>query len=184
MSKLSVFVIAALLAIGAVVGGRYATAGRATAKACPAGYVSEADAREASSLCVTTKHPEKLQELILRQEGLETVRSAPYDQVATGAYANAVDQHQQNLRSSTRVPGTGGAWSQYGHGPLIVNDAKYNSVNGLGLVYNEGRLDDLKYDAANNRLFAAKGTGGVWMSPIERQWSPRSVLFQSWRMPA
>ena len=37
-------------------------------------------------------------------------------------------------------------------------------MNGLGLVDNMGRLDSLAYDAVNKRLFAAKGTGGIWLS--------------------
>src|SRR2546421_1302085 len=151
------------------------------AKSCPAGYITRADeeaaarragAREPSEagggslarLCVSTNHAESAMELIQRQEELETKRSAPYDTVARGAYANAVTQHQQLSKNGPKVAGTGGAWSQYGNGPLIVNDAKYSSVNGLGLVYNEGRLDSLKYDSVHNRLFATKGTGGVWLS--------------------
>jgi hypothetical protein len=128
---------------------------------CPPGY----DSGEASpSLCVNAKHPEPLSELILRQEGLESVRSAPYDHVAPGAYANAVAGRQTLVKSPPSVKGTAGTWSLYGKGPLIVNDPDYNSVNGLGLVYNSGRLDSLEYDAAHNRLFAAEGTGGLWLS--------------------
>jgi hypothetical protein len=129
--------------------------------ACPPGY----DAGEASpSLCVNAKHPEPLSELILRQEGLESVRSAPYDHVAPGAYANAVAGRQALVQSPPGVKGTAGTWSLYGKGPLIVNDPDYNSVNGLGLVYNSGRLDSLEYDGAHDRLFAAEGTGGLWLS--------------------
>jgi hypothetical protein len=171
----------ALVAFSAI-GGRIAHSGKgAAAKSCPAGYINrgdeEAAARRAGSaergeatggsldnLCVSAKHAESAFELIQRQEELETKRSAPYDTVAPGAYANAVNEHQQLSKNGPKVAGTSGAWSQYGNGPLIVNDPKYNSVNGLGLVYNEGRLDSLKYDPVNKRLFATKGTGGVWVS--------------------
>ncbi len=56
------------------------------------------------------------------------------------------------------------AWKPYGNGPLIFNDAKYTTINGLGLGEASGRVDQFAYDAANKRLFAANGTGGVWMS--------------------
>ena len=56
------------------------------------------------------------------------------------------------------------AWKPYGNGPLIFNDAKYTTINGLGLGEASGRVDQFAYDAANKRLFAATGTGGVWMT--------------------
>jgi len=127
---------------------------------CPAGYVREA---EGAGACMRAKHPEQAFENILRQEGLESVRSAPYDHVAPGAYANAVSQ-QQALAKNPKADGTSGTWAPYSKGPLIVNDPAYTSVNGLGFVDNMGRIDDLAYDAAHNRLFAALGTGGIWLS--------------------
>lgn len=56
------------------------------------------------------------------------------------------------------------AWKPYGNGPLIFNDAKYTTINGLGLGEASGRVDQFSYDAVNKRLFAANGTGGVWMT--------------------
>jgi hypothetical protein len=148
---------------------------------CPAGYkpgsaeqvkealsglnhasMGQAEALLAGS-CVSVKHPEKTIEMILRQEGLESVRSAPYDHVAPGAYANALAETATKPKKG-KVKGTQGQWAPYGQGPLIVNGTAYGQVNGLGLVYNQGRIDSLEYDAANGRLFAAFGTGGVWMS--------------------
>lgn len=169
--------LAGLAAAGTVGGAAVRGNGTQTAARCPTGYMSAAalDASERRAglpevergvsdlTCVTAKKPESLLELILRQEGLETVRSAPYDTVAPGAYANAVAQRGNSPKAGA-VKGTSGAWKPYGQGPLIVNDPAYGSVNGLGLVYNSGRIDSLEYDAANNRLFAALGTGGVWLS--------------------
>src|SRR5207237_3065222 len=83
--------------------------------------------------------------------------------VAPGAFANAVSQ-SKTLPKASKSTGTSGTWSIYGKGPLIVNDPRYSRVNGLGLVNNEGRVDSIKYDAANNRMFIAKGSGGIWMS--------------------
>src|SRR5438874_9329579 len=161
--------LVALGAAGAVAHNRGEGAGAAT---CPTGYSlasrekdggEEADAEAASRTCLNAKHPESLIELIRRQEALETVRSAPYDTVAPGAFANAVSQ-SKTLPKASKSTGTSGTWSIYGKGPLIVNDPRYSRVNGLGLVNNEGRVDSIKYDPLNNRMFIAKGTGGIWMS--------------------
>jgi len=173
---------AALLAAFVVAGVRLAHAGREqAAKACPSGYMTQGEIEAAAqragageagelsggsldSVCVSAKHPEKLLELIQRQEEQKTVRSAPYSSVAPGAYANAVNQHQNLGKNGPKVTGTSGVWSQYGNGPLIVNDPRYGSVNGLGLVYNEGRIDNLRYEPVHKRLFATKGTSGIWLS--------------------
>jgi hypothetical protein len=45
-----------------------------------------------------------------------------------------------------------------------MDGADYDSVNGLGLANLMGRIDSLEFDPQNRRLFAAKGTGGIWMS--------------------
>jgi hypothetical protein len=108
---------------------------------------------------------EPAQELILREEELETIRSAPYDHVAPGAFANAVAQREALRKSNdANVPGTSGTWSPIGQGPLILDGAEYGSVNGYGWVHLAGRIDSLKFDEESGRLFASKGTGGVWMS--------------------
>jgi hypothetical protein len=151
--------VVVLLALGVIVTSAYLMAPPSpTAAACPPGYQREEDG---GPECINMKHPEPAQELILRQEGLESVRSAPYDHVAPGAYANALAEREA-VAKEPKVQGTDGAWSLYGKGPLIVNHPDYRSVNGLGLVDNAGRLDSL--ESAEGRLFAAKGTGGVWMS--------------------
>jgi hypothetical protein len=114
--------------------------------------------------CVARKQPEPLIELILRQEGLESARSAPYHRAHPGAYANALAEKNEHVKKHPKTKDTAGTWTALGKGPLVVNDPDYPEVNGLGLVYNMGRLDSLEYDAVNKRLFAAKGTGGLWMS--------------------
>ncbi len=132
--------------------------------ACAPGYVSAAQLGESSAFeCVAANHPESYMELLNRQEQLETTRSAPYSNVHNGAYANALAQGAA-VASKGTTRDTAGTWAPYGHGPLIANDPRYSSVNGLGLVYNEGRTDSIKYDPVNKRLFVAKGTGGIWMS--------------------
>jgi len=111
---------AALLAAFVVAGVRLAHAGREqAAKACPSGYMTQGEIEAAAqragageagelsggsldSVCVSAKHPEKLLELIQRQEEQKTVRSAPYSSVAPGAYANAVNQHQNLGKNGPR----------------------------------------------------------------------------------
>ena len=149
----------------------------ASAAACPTGYdllakreaaeLGGADVNEqllAGNVCINTaKHPESLIELIRRQEGLESVRSAPYDKPAPGAYSAALAASKKAPKSGS-VVGTSGKWESYGKGPLQVDHPDYERVNGLGLVDNMGRLDSLAYDPVGKRLFAAKGTGGIWLS--------------------
>ena len=170
--------LAGLLATGAFALVTLSGAATPKAKACPPGFsllagqeaaearmgaASRAQEAFAETTCVSAKHPEGVLELVLRQEGLESVRSAPYDRVAPGAFANALEERKA-LGKAGKTTGTSGTWSQFGTGPLIVDDPDYDRVNGLGLVDNMGRLDSLEYDAATNRLFAAKGTGGIWLS--------------------
>ncbi|HEV3478615.1 MAG TPA: hypothetical protein VG144_04110 [Gaiellaceae bacterium] len=146
---------------------------------CPAGYKllakEEAAMRQAgvveqeslhkevlaASTCVTTKHPESLLELEIRGRQLNAVRAAPHGKVHPGAFSGALEERAAMPKS---VNGSEGAWRPYGHGPLISDDPAYNSVNGLGLVDLQGRIDSLYYDEASKRLFAAKGTGGIWTS--------------------
>ncbi len=130
--------------------------GAATAASCPPGYKPAA-----ANACVSLKHPESLIELELRGRQFDAVRAAPHAKTHPGAFAGALEQR---AAMPTSVPGSAGTWRPYGHGPLISNGAAYNSVNGLGLVNLMGRIDSLTYDPATKRLFAAKGTGGIWMS--------------------
>jgi hypothetical protein len=151
-------IAAASAAAGALLGG--AGSSKATL-GCPAGYVQEADSGRA---CVAQKHPEKPIELILREAGARSPRSAPYYGVNPDAYANALAQWQALVANKPQVKGVAGTWKLVGHGPLKADGADYTNVNGLGLHDLSARLDSLAYDAAHDRLFAAEGTGGIWMS--------------------
>jgi hypothetical protein len=157
-------VLSALLTLVAAHAAGVGSSNNVTTATCAPGYVSATELSEGAPFeCVAMKHPESYMELINRQEQLETTRSAPYNNVHNGAYANALAQGAA-VAQQGKTKDTNGVWAPYGHGPLIVNDPRYTSVNGLGLVYNEGRADSIKYDAVNKRLFVAKGTGGIWMS--------------------
>lgn len=132
---------------------------RATLVPCPPGYKPLGE----PGLCIARKHPEPLLEIELRQREWLTVRSAPFQQVTPGALANA-QAEQQKVKKGPKVRGTAGTWEAHGTGPLISDHPDYGSVNDLGLVNLMGRIDSMFYDAANNRLFAAAGTGGIWLS--------------------
>jgi hypothetical protein len=168
-----------LLAVAvALVAGTGLKSSSAHTATCPDGFkrvakeetaMRQAGAREqetlkeavAASACVSLKHPESFIELEIRGRQFDAVRAAPNARPNAAAFASALDQRAAMPAS---VVGSEGTARPLGHGPLINNDPAYNSVNGLGLVNVMGRIDSLAYDPSGRRLFAAKGTGGVWMS--------------------
>ena len=83
-----------------------------------------------------------------------------------GHMAKAVAQREAMIASGaqSKVANAEFAWKPYGNGPLIFNDAKYTTINGLGLGEASGRVDQIAFDPVARRIFAATGTGGVWMS--------------------
>jgi len=147
-----------IAAVAIAVGSAGVMRPTAAAAPCPPGYELERHAT-----CVSLKHPESLLELELRGRQIDAVRAAPHGKAHPGAFSSALDQR---AAMPTSVPGSEGTWRPYGHGPLISNDPAYNSVNSLGLVHLQGRIDSLAYDPATKRLFAAKGTGGVWLTEL------------------
>jgi hypothetical protein len=111
--------------------------------------------------CVPRKRPESMSELATMAAERAIPRMAPLAQgYETGAFASAVRARSAMRAGSVR--GTSGTGKQYGQGPLIVNDKRFDEVNGLGLVENSGRVDSYAWDPEANRLFAAVGTGGIW----------------------
>ena len=134
----------------------------------------DTDLRRASrDGCVPMTGPEPFAELALRDAEASAVRSAPFGSVAPGAVRAGVEQRQAMLAQAAAVPGNGGRAAEYGKGPLNFDDPRYTSGNGTGIVDSTGRIDDFKYDAETNRMFAAIGTGGVWLSTDRgEQWRP------------
>ena len=119
-----------LVVVGALVGG--VVLGMATllggaaresfAKAgCPAGTTREADS---GRKCLPLQHPETPTELLLGQAERVSIRSAPFDRVAPGAYANAIAERQALVQNKPQVKGVAGTWAKYGHGPLIAAGVK------------------------------------------------------------
>lgn len=128
---------------------------------CPPGY--RPWSKDASK-CISFKHPEPPFEIEVRSREWMAPRSAPFDRVAPGAFASALREREALQKKPPKIQGADGVWTPLGQGPLINNNETYPSTSGLGLVHVAGRIDNLAYDAANNRLFATKGTGGIWLS--------------------
>lgn len=181
----AISVVAAVLSVASVVLSLVAAAPPSEAIAwCPPGYHPFAEAEEERSApseaagiaprdapgarsrsgCIADKHPESFQEIAAARAQLLAALNAPLPFAPPGAQRTALEQRQALAAARGSVPGAGGTWRPYGRGPLVTNDRRFSSVNGLGLVDLNGRVDSLDYDPATGRLFAAIGTGGVWMS--------------------
>lgn len=79
-----------------------------------------------------------------------------------GALRAAIRQKAAMMPLASSVPNAEGEWEEFGAGPLITDDPRYPSVNGLGIGFNSGRVDSFAHDPVGQRLFASVGTGGVW----------------------
>ena len=126
-----------------------------------------------ASLCVPTRRPESLKELLALFGARAIPRMAPFGRYADGAAAAGAAARAGMKPGS--VNGTSGAGSLYGQGPLVVNDPRYPEVNGLGLVHNSGRIDSFAWDPTGKRLFAAVASGGIWRSDdLAKTWQNAS----------
>jgi hypothetical protein len=84
-----------------------------------------------------------------------------------GALRAAVAQRDAMQALQDDVPNASGNWEQFGEG--LLNTDALNLGNGNVA----GRVDSLDYDPVNNRLFAAVGTAGVWLSTDRgATWAP------------
>lgn len=78
--------------------------------------------------------------------------------VPAGALRAAIERREAMRPLQAKVAGAAGRWAEYGVG---------NLDSGSKVMYG-ARVDNFAYDAQNQRLFAAIGSGGVWMStPID-----------------
>jgi hypothetical protein len=122
---------------------------------CPRGYVLEQEAHEAE--CVRAKHPESLTDVILRRDARLHASNPAYAPVPEGALRLALEQKGEmaSAEAQSQVANASGDWQPYGQGPL---------QNGEGWGGLAGRIDSFDWDPATRRVFATKGTGGVWMT--------------------
>jgi hypothetical protein len=105
---------------------------------------------------------ESFAEIAARNAQQDARISAPFAQPAPGARLAAAEQRESMLQQGTTVPGSSGTLVMHGQGPLNFDEDPYDAQQGL--VDSTGRIDDFFYDLANNRLFAAIGTSGIWLS--------------------
>ncbi len=110
---------------------------------------------------------------------LEIEIKSPYDEryrrggsLAPGALRAAVNQKSSLEFFKAGVKGSDGVWKQYGRGPQFGSGLAQEQLDGgvpgglpePNIQTSSGRVDNFAYDPINKRLFAAIGTGGVWMS--------------------
>ncbi|MFA5941212.1 MAG: hypothetical protein WC809_17795 [Sinimarinibacterium sp.] len=74
--------------------------------------------------------------------------------VPDGAVRRAVERREAMRSLQGKVAGASGGWAEYGVG---------NLDDGFG-VFQGARVDNFVYDPVAKRLFAAVGSGGIWMS--------------------
>lgn len=100
--------------------------------------------------CVRSKQPESAAEIM----AIHDARYLKAGVVPEGAVRNALQRKQAMEPLKATVAGAAGTWTEYGRGQLDDNSGAFQSA----------RVDNFAYDPVAQRLFAAVGTGGVWMS--------------------
>ena len=84
-------------------------------------------------------------------------RNLKVGEVPLGAVRNAYERSRLMQPLKAKVAGANGNWAPYGVGNLLA-DAGFETGNMAA------RVDNFAYDAVHQRLFAAVGTGGVFMT--------------------
>lgn len=115
------------------------------------------------SACAYRRLPESMADVDKWGSVRHEAAAAPFNSVPPGAMSAAVEQKAAMMPLREKVANANGTWSNYGDGPQIsLQEFVDGSRDGIPSV--AGRVDDFAYDEANKRLFAAVGTGGIWMS--------------------
>lgn len=132
------------------------------------------ESADAQTACSPIREPEPFHELAAMQAERNVISAGPMGVTPPGAVRAAVAGKQAATAAASTVPGAQGTFTPLGKTPLLSDVEEYPSTNGSGLADLAGRVDSFIYDDVNQRLFAAPGTGGVWMS-TNRGESWRSV---------
>lgn len=135
----------------------YAVLPQADTKApldCIAGTYDATGARDGSG-CRPWHEPESPAEIMQAHD----TRYAKAGDVPPGALRAAIARKQAMQPLQAKVAGAAGSWQPYGVGNL--------RNPGSGNDYVNGRVDNFAYDPVAQRLFAALGSGGVWMSQAQ-----------------
>lgn len=121
-------------------------------------------ARYGEQTCAYNRIPESMAEigqwgLVQDDASMAPLGAAP----PPGAMRAAVEHKAALMPLREKVANADGVWENYGNGPQIsLGEFVDGSRDGIPSV--AGRVDDFAYDEANQRLFVAVGTGGIWMS--------------------
>ena len=114
--------------------------------------------------CVSSLPAEPVAEAMAAQAQM----NARAGRVPDGAFRKAVEGRRALQARKAEVAGASGRWQEYGRGTLITKGAvaALDSAPGPlnGRAYYSGRVDNFAYDPVHMRLFAAVGSGGIWMS--------------------
>ena len=152
--------VAATIAIASSARGPFRAHTKVIAAGCRAGFVAE------GARCTRVGSVEGPIESFTLAEQRALKQTAPFQTVASGAYANAMAQRAKKQKS-------GGAWSPIGQTPLHADSPDYAGTDPivntgpsqLGWKSLSGRVTAFAYDPGNpNRVFAAPATGGIWES--------------------
>lgn len=116
---------------------------------CPVGSQA-VKSPHSRNVCLPLKGPERPQEIL--QANDRQYQKAGL--VPEGAFRRAIEHKKAMEGLKLKVAGAAGRWAEYGVGQLDDASGSFQSA----------RVDNFAYDPAAKRLFAAIGTGGVWMS--------------------
>jgi photosystem II stability/assembly factor-like uncharacterized protein len=158
-------------------------------RACPNGYVREADGaqrtahreerdREEHSAkpgCEPRFHPESFADLSRANSAKVSQNTDPFTSVKSGAYESSIKQRAALEADPSGVPGAGGSWTPYGTGADVADNTDFDQSNGSteeGLGAVSGRISDFAYDSSTHSLYAAASNGGIWKSTdMGQSWS-------------
>jgi hypothetical protein len=117
-----------------------------------------------AATCVPVKQPEPFAEVAAIAAERNVISAGPLGYTPPGALRAALSAKAAATAATATVPGAQGTFTPLGKTPLISDDPDAPNVNGFGLGEQAGRIDSYAYDTVNKRIFAAPGTGGVWLS--------------------
>jgi hypothetical protein len=108
------------------------------------------------------RHPESTADLLKFHDFASTRQGSD----SPRAFARALRRRDRLAQAAAEanIPGTGGHWAPYGHGPLIADDPTYPTTQGDGFGKIEGRINDFAYVDSTKKLYAAVAQGGLWES--------------------
>ena len=112
--------------------------------------------------CAPVSHPESTKDIAKFNDYASTRQGSD----SPREFSRALRQRDRLAQSAAtaNIPGTGGTWNQYGHGPLIGDDPTYPTTQGDGFGKIEGRINDFAYADQTKKLYAAVAQGGLWES--------------------